>query len=127
MSPRELTEFLNKKRYAVLATSRRDGRAHAAPIGFVIWKNGFWIASIEGARTRNLRNRPWASIVVAEGDSTGEHRAVIAEGPVELHKAAESGVFFQEYKKKFGRSVDWATIVIELNPERLFSYDGTKD
>lgn len=69
MTKDELIAFLNSKRFAVLATARKDGRAHATPIGFLVWNGAFWIASAEGARSRNLQNNPWASIVVIEGES----------------------------------------------------------
>ncbi len=35
MDADRLAEFLGSKRYAVFATSRPDGRAHAAPVAFV--------------------------------------------------------------------------------------------
>jgi nitroimidazol reductase NimA-like FMN-containing flavoprotein (pyridoxamine 5'-phosphate oxidase superfamily) len=41
MNSDELNSFLDKKLFAVLATTRKDGRAHAAPVGFVAWKNAF--------------------------------------------------------------------------------------
>ena len=127
----ELNSFLDRKRFAVLATTRKDGRAHAAPVGFVVWKNAFWIASVEGAKARNLRSKPWASIVVIEGEPSKDHRAVIAEGPVKLHEGVEMKRIWEElisyWQKKMGQTnLDWASVLIELDPERLFSYDGTK-
>src|SRR5436309_15314961 len=62
--------LLDAHRYAVLATARADGRAHAAPVAFVLAAGAFWIGTVEGRRLRNLRSTPWASLVVMEGPST---------------------------------------------------------
>lgn len=126
MDEERIVSFLDGKRYAVLATSRPDGRAQAAPIAFTVWKGAFWIASVEGARVRNLRTRPYASIVIIEGEGK-EHRAVIAEGPVQLYtasaiKANQKGL--EDLWVKRHGDPTWASVFIELRPERLFSYDA---
>lgn len=127
----ELDSFLSRKRYAVLATARPDGRAHATPIAFSVWRDSFWVGSVEGVRIRNLRSHPWASIVVMEGEPAKEHRAVIGEGPVKLHDASELKGTLRDLsklvKQKHGSELEWATMIIELKAERLFSYDGTKE
>jgi hypothetical protein len=92
-----LAEFLEGQRYAVLATSRPHGRPQAASVAYTIWNAAFWIASVGGARVRNLRAGSHASIVVMEGEGPS-HRAVIAEGPVILHDAAE----FERFPREFG-------------------------
>jgi nitroimidazol reductase NimA-like FMN-containing flavoprotein (pyridoxamine 5'-phosphate oxidase superfamily) len=125
MNRNKLTDFLESKRYAVLATSRIDGRAHATPISFIVANNAFWIASVEGTRSRNLEAKPWASIVIFEGDKTEIHKAVIAEGPVKLHKTLDKNIL-EQYKKKVHGNLGWASVFIELKPERLFSFDGSK-
>ena len=133
MNTSELNEFLNRKIYSVLATTRPGGRAHATPVGFLLWRNAFWIASIEGTRTRNLRNQPWGSIVIIEGEPPRKHQAVIAEGPVQLHEGSEMKAILEKqeftglWEKKLGRKPDWASVLIELKPERLFSYDAKKE
>ena len=130
MNANELDSFLNTKLYAVLATTRPDGRAHATPIAFTVWKDAFWVGSVEGVRVRNLKSHPWASIVVVEGEPPKDHRAVIAEGRVKLYKASElknNLELLELIKQKHGGEPDWATVFIELNPERLFSYNGTKE
>ena len=126
MDAERITSFLQGKKYAVLATSRPDGRPQAAPIAFTVWKAAFWIASVKGARVRNLRFKPYASIVVIEGEGKA-HRAVIAEGPVKLHPAAElletQKVFAELWQRRNDSPPTWAYVFIELRPERLFSYD----
>lgn len=133
MNASELGEFLDRKIYAVLATTRPDGRAHATPVGFLLWRSAFWIASIEGTRARNLKNQPWASIVIIEGEPPRKHQAVIAEGPVQMHKDSEMKEILLEqeftgrWERKLGRKPDWASVLIELRPKRLFSYDAKKE
>lgn len=97
MDSSQLITFLEGKRYAVLATSRPDGRPHATPISFCVWKGAFWVASVRGARVRNLRVKPYAVIVVAEGEGKS-HRAVIAEGPVNLHPPATLRAMPEEFQ-----------------------------
>lgn len=76
---------------ASLLTSRADGRAHAAPVGFVVHGGAFWFATAPGLRLRNLEAHAWASLVVMEGTTRNEvvegrpHVALTAEGPVTLH------------------------------------------
>jgi hypothetical protein len=68
MDAATMAVFLEQTVYAVLAAGRRDGRPRAAPIAFSIWDEAFWIATVEGARLRHLRSRPYTSIVIMEGD-----------------------------------------------------------
>ena len=129
MDASRLAEFLDGKRYAVLATTRRDGRPHAAPIAFSYWRGAFWIATVDGARLRNLRARPYASIVITEGDERPRHCAVIAEGAVTIHEGAAAGPvdprFPEDWRRRHGGDPTWAAATLELRPERLFSFDGT--
>lgn len=126
-----MAAFLDRRRYAVLATGRPDGRPHAAPIAFGVWRGAFWIATVRGARLRNLRARPYASIVIMEGDVRSRHRTVIAEGPVVIHEGA--GVmeaepqFGQNWRLRFGNDPTWAAAMLELRPGRVFSFDGSME
>jgi hypothetical protein len=122
-----MTALFDDNRYCVLATARRDGRAHAAPVAFVVADGSFWIATVQGLRLRNLQATPWASVVVMDGDADeGEegipHRALTAEGPVELHEVEVLGRFEAEWLARHTDAPDWATAFIELRPERLFSH-----
>ncbi len=129
MDASRMAAFLERKRYAVLATGRRDGRPHAAPIAFSVWGGTFWIATVEGARLRNLRLRPYASIVITEGDVRAQHRAVIAEGSAIIHEGAHvvasDPVFSERWRARHGNAPAWAAAILELRPERIFSFDGT--
>jgi nitroimidazol reductase NimA-like FMN-containing flavoprotein (pyridoxamine 5'-phosphate oxidase superfamily) len=125
-----LADLLGRHRYCVLATGRPDRRATAAPVAFVAHGGSFWFATVEGLRLRNLRSTPWASIVVMEGggvDGGGpEHRAVTAEGPTVLYEGDEFARTFEPLREawlaRHRRPPDWAAALVELQPERLFSY-----
>lgn len=128
MNAAGLAAFLGTRRHAVLATTRADGRPHAAPIAFTVWEAAFWIASVEGARTRNLRRRPYGAIVAMEGEGSS-HRAIIAEGPVQLYEGGATALpegLRALWTSRYGAEPSWAAVLIELRPEHLFSYDATK-
>jgi hypothetical protein len=122
-----LAAFLDGRRYAIVATSRPDGRPQAAPVAFIVWKGAFWFASVRGARLRNLLARPYASVVIMEGEGLS-HRAVIAEGPVVLHEIRDETSVADEFRRRWssqhGSVPVWAAATIELHPDRLFSYDA---
>lgn len=127
-----LDALLCRHKYCVLATARPDGRAHAAPVAFAVVDGAFWIATVEGLRLRNLRARPWASLVVMEGDADeGEagdpHRALTAEGPVELHEVAAVWPRLEaEWLARHDHPPDWAEAFVELRPARVFSHDASR-
>jgi predicted pyridoxine 5'-phosphate oxidase superfamily flavin-nucleotide-binding protein len=106
-----LAAFLDSQRFCVLATVTASGRPQARPVRFAVADCAFWIATVGGARLRNVRANPQVSLVVAVG-GPGEHTAVLAEGPVEIHDRGPGAL----------GSPEWAAAFLELRPERLFSY-----
>jgi general stress protein 26 len=122
----ELRDFLQRLAYGVLATARPDGRAHATPIAFSLEDGAFWIATVASVRLRNLRTNPWASLVLTEGQRTGRHSALTAEGPVTLHEGSAFDAVRERLDKgwraRHGQAPDWAVAFIELRPERILSY-----
>jgi hypothetical protein len=125
-----IAALLDRNRYGVLATSRPDGRAHAAPVAFTVLDGAFWIGTVRGLRLRNLESTPWASLVVIEGrpdeGEDGEpHKALTAEGPVTLHTLESAWPALEEpWITRHGHAADWAAAMIELRPERVFSHDA---
>jgi general stress protein 26 len=123
-----LAAFLDRHRYCVLATSRADGRAHAAPVAFVVHDGAFWFATASGLKLRNLNAHAWASLVIMEGngDSAGtigrSHVALTAEGPITLHAVDNWRSFEAEWLRRHDRPPTWAEALIALRPARLFSY-----
>ena len=127
MDAETLAGFLERKRYAILATVRPDGRPQAAPVAFHVSGGAFWIATVAGARVRNLKASPHAALVISEGER-GNHRAVRVEGPVTLHEeealAAVRKKLDAAWEERQGAVPDWAAAFIELQPESIYSYDS---
>lgn len=124
-----LYALLTDVHYGALATSRPDGRAHATPVAFSVAAGAFWIGSVEGRRLSNLRATPWGSLVIFDG-SRGEHRALTAEGAIEIHEgeayAAVRGRLDDDWAARHGHAPDWAAAMLELRPEHVFSH-GPRD
>jgi hypothetical protein len=123
----EFAAFLDRHPYCVLATSRADGRAHAAPVAFVVHGGAFWFATVDGLRLRNLGAQPWAALVVMEGDAdVGEagrrHIALTAEGPITFHEVDDWHLFETDWLRRHTGPPTWATALVELRPTRLFSH-----
>lgn len=107
-----LAAFVAEHDFCVLATVTPSGRPQARPVRYAVGDGAFWVASARGARLRNLRSTPWASLVVSIG-SGAEHTMLLAEGPVTIHGEPPPAV-------TWGGS--WAAAYVELRPERLYSY-----
>jgi hypothetical protein len=75
--------FLRRRSYAVLATTRADGRPHAAPVSYALADDAsLWLPTAAGAvRLGHVARQPWASFALLEGEGDA-HVAVLAEGPV---------------------------------------------
>jgi predicted nuclease with RNAse H fold len=117
-----LRAFLEERRYCVLATASPPGRAQARPVGFTVFGDAFWFATVTGGRLRNLERVAWASLVVSDGEGAS-HRAVAADGPVTVHRDPPAGLLAR-WEERFGSRPDWATAWLELRPERLYSHDA---
>jgi nitroimidazol reductase NimA-like FMN-containing flavoprotein (pyridoxamine 5'-phosphate oxidase superfamily) len=124
-----MSRLLADVTYGVLATSRPDGRAHAAPVSYSLEGGSFWVATVEGLRLRNLRSTPWASLVLFDGQRGEQHRALTAEGPVHLHEDAELAAardwLDEQWAARHGSAPAWAAALIELLPEHVFSYGSS--
>jgi len=57
------------------------------------------------------------------------HRAVIAEGPAVLHEVRSTDPLPEAFRRRWmgrhGAVPSWAAALIEISPDRLFSYDAT--
>ena len=127
LAPSDLFAFLERHRYCVLATSRADGRAHAAPVGFVVHDSAFWFATVSGLRLRNVKVHPWAALTIMEGDAdVGEaghlHVALTAEGDVTVHDPDRWESFKGDWLRRHTDPPVWAAAILELRPVRLFSH-----
>ena len=123
LTAEQLTSYLGRREYAVVGTSRPDGRPHASMSMYIRSGSAFWLPAVAGSiRARNLRTNPWLTLVVAENDDES-HIAVIAEGPAEL-------VALDDLPDDVRAAVDrnwsqvwsWVDVWIVLRTERVLSY-----
>lgn len=85
----QLAGYLDRRAFAVVGSTRPDGRPHAAMSSYIRRDLTFWLPTVAGTvRERNLRGTPWLTMVITEGDR-GEHIVVIVEGSAEVIAAAE--------------------------------------
>ena len=119
MDGARLLSFLARKRYAVLATTRPDGRPQAAPVGYALVGTKFVMASLPDAqRVRNLKHEPHASLVIDE-DESERHGVVIVDGTTRLLQPLEAGLEMRApFRDDAGTFPDWIGVLIVLTPER---------
>lgn len=117
LSAAELASYLDRRAFAVVGSARGDGRPHAAMSVYVRRGITFWLPTMAGSiRERNLRNTPWLTMVIAEGDHP-VHIAVIIEGPAEIAAPPEVPA-----DVRAAVTGDWVSAWIRLTAERLLSY-----
>jgi hypothetical protein len=112
----ELESYLDRRVFAVVCSTRPDGRPHAAMTSYVRRDDVFWLPTVaDSVRERNIRHQQWVSLVVAEGDRN-EHVVVSIEGNAELVQPA--GVP-PDVKDQGG---EWVGVWIRLTAQRVLSY-----
>lgn len=119
----QLARFLARKQYLVLASTRSDGRPHAAMSAFSIFDGRFWCPTMSGTvRTRNIEREPRVSLVITEGENP-DHAVVLVDGDALLMAEGDQpeGVT-RGYEEKFGVAPDWARSWIAVEPKRVLSY-----
>jgi general stress protein 26 len=117
LSAAQLASYLDRRAFAVVSTTRGNGRPHAAMSVFVRRGVTFWLPTMAGSvRERNLRGTPWLTMVIAEGDHP-EHITVIVEGPAEVVAPPQVPEDVQA-----AVTGDWVSTWIRLTAERLLSY-----
>jgi hypothetical protein len=122
LSGLQLATYLERRTYALASSTRPDGRAHAAPTLFTVYKEAFWLPTVGGAtRLRNVQAHPWLALSVLEGEHE-THAAVLTEGPAEVLTTAPAEVQKVTELRNAGATLDWATAWLRMTPQRLFSF-----
>src|SRR5262245_39019253 len=118
----QLAEYLIRRTYALVSSTRPDGRAHATPTLFSIHAEAFWLPTLgAAARLRNVRAHPWLALSIIEGEHD-THAAVLTEGPAEVLATVPADVRSITELRNRGGSLDWATHWLRMTPQRLFSF-----
>jgi SAM-dependent methyltransferase/general stress protein 26 len=124
-----LEEFVDRKRYAMLSTTRRDGRPHAAVVAYCVLDGRFWLPAVACAqRVRNVESEPAASLLIVEGEED-EHVAVSIEGLAAVHTDNEARRILDDrlreaWRARYGSGLEWARAIVELVPTRVLSHDA---
>ena len=117
LSAAQLASYLDRRKFAVVSSTRPDGRPHTAMSVFIRRGTTFWLPTMAGSvRERNLRATPWLTMVIAESDHP-THIAVIIEGPAEV---VEGPLVPADVRA--AATADWVSSWIRLTAERLLSY-----
>lgn len=117
LSGQQLADYLDRRAFAVIGSSRPDGRPHAAMSSFVRRGTTMWLPTgVGSARERNVRRQPWLTMTVTEGDRDA-HIAVLIEGPASVIPATEVPA-----DVRAAVTGDWVASWIRIAPERLLSY-----
>jgi PPOX class probable F420-dependent enzyme len=108
MDPEGAREFIRHHHRAVLATTRADGESQLSPVAAGVDDTGAVVVSTRqtAVKTKNLRRRPRAAIVVMDDRFFGDW--VQVEGPVEivaLPGAMEGLIAY--YRQLSGEHPDW--------------------
>src|SRR5262252_369276 len=117
LSAAQLASYLDRRNFAVVGSTRADGRPHAAMSVYVRRGTTFWLPTMAGSvRERNLGRTPWLTMVIAEDDHP-KHIAVITEGPAKIVASPDAPA-----DVRAAVTVDWVSEWICLTAERLLSY-----
>jgi PPOX class probable F420-dependent enzyme len=129
--------LLDGTRTGILATVRKDGRPHAAPIWFTLdGDDVLFTTNTETVKGRNLRRAGRALLVVDE--ATPPYDFVTIEGPVEisedldemLHWATILGGRYMgaEQAEGFGRrNAVRGELLVRLRPGKIVALAGIAD
>jgi len=113
----ELAAYLDSRDFAVVGSTRPDGRPHVALSSYVRHDADFWLPTGAGSiRERNIRAQQWVTLVVTEGDRD-RHIVVIVEGPAEIVATADVPP-----EVRSAVTGDWVSAWIMLRAQRLLSY-----
>jgi hypothetical protein len=113
----QLAAYLDRRAYAVVGSTRPDGRPHSAMSVYIRRGATFWLPTVAGSvRERNLRSKPWLTMVIAEGDHD-DHIAILIEGSAEV---VEPSLVPSDVRAAV--QGDWVSAWIRLTAERLLSY-----
>jgi len=123
LTAEQLTSYLTRREYAVVGTTRPDGRPHASMSMYVRSGSAFWLPAVAGSiRERNLRKNPWLTLVIAENDDD-THVAVIAEGPAEVVQLDDLPDDVRAaVDRQHAQVWNWVDVWIVLKTKRVLSY-----
>ncbi len=125
-------EFLREANVAVLATVRRGGRAHAAPIWYLYEDGVFIMGTGSGSQKhRNVEANPEITLVIDRRSLP--YYAVMAQGKAEIGPPLSDDQRMQMAVRYLGEELGRAyiartsgegSVTIRLRPRKLIEYHG---
>jgi PPOX class probable F420-dependent enzyme len=111
-------DFITHNHRAVLATSRTDGRPQLSLVVAGVQGDTVVISTRETAmKTKNLRRRPWASLIVFTDNFFGS--SVQVEGTVEVVSLPDAMEGLMSYYRQIsGEHPDWDAYRAAMEDER---------
>jgi PPOX class probable F420-dependent enzyme len=118
MDNRDALDFIAHNHRAVLATSRSDGRPQLSLVAAGVDDDTVVVSTRETAvKAKNLRRRPWASLIVFTDNFYGN--SVQVEGPVEVVSLPEAMEGLMAYYRGIsGEHPDWDEYRAAMTQER---------
>jgi PPOX class probable F420-dependent enzyme len=118
MEPRDALEFVKQHHRAVLATTRRDGKPQLSLVAAGVDGDTVVVSTRETAnKTKNLRRRAWASVLVFTDAFWGEW--VQVEGAVEIISLPEAMDGLMAYYREIsGEHPNWDDYRAAMERER---------
>jgi hypothetical protein len=111
LTAEQLTSYLTRREYAVVGTTRPDGRPHASMSMYVRSGSAFWLPAVAGSiRERNLRKNPWLTLVIAEGPA---EVVQLDDLPDDARAAVD---------RQHAQVWNWVDVWIVLKTKRVLSY-----
>jgi PPOX class probable F420-dependent enzyme len=139
MSEEEVAAFLAERRRAQLGTINADGTPHLVPMSYVVIDTRLTVWTDPRSRkVANLRRDPRITVLVEDGATFAEMRAVQLSGRAEITPDAEASlrVGFALFERAAGYLDDTLRATVEglvservgitVHPERVVSWDHRK-
>ncbi len=127
MSVDELLAYLERVRFASIATVKPSGAPHIVPVFFVHNRGKIYVnTSMKSIRYRNITRNNRVALTFLEGS-----KAVILEGIASVSgKTSEfvGGDVGRAFLMKYGkeRRITPYSVMLEIVPTRIFTYKGVE-
>jgi len=131
-----MESFLSEKNLARVATVRPDGTPHVTPVWY-IWENNELLIPIMKGSIKESNIRQNSKVATTIDSDTSPHRAVIIEGTARIEGELSGEIemrFYRRYLKSedIERYIEYVhatseTLLIRIRPQRITSWDYSKD
>ena len=133
MSKKEMERFLSEGSIARIATVKKDGSPHVAPVWF-LWEDGklIMVTYKDSAKVKNLKGNNRVATVI---DTADPGKGVIIEGEAEIsadkveeitRKISAKYVKPEELDDYVESTLETPMLVITVSPKKVITWDYSK-